>query len=222
MLKSKVIALVSAYNEQERIAATVRAIKTIPVIDKIVVVDDASIDKTGEEAKKAGAEVIRLERNVGKGKALNYALKQLDFDILLLIDGDLAESANQASKLIEPLIDGKADMTIAIFPAPNVKGGFGLVKGLSLWGIKHCCGIEVKEPLSGQRAIKKQVLEKVSTLENGFGIEVGLTIDTVRAGYRILEIETNMIHRETYRDLAGFIHRGKQFFDVLKVIAKRV
>ncbi len=183
MLKSKVIALVSAYNEQERIAATVRAIKTIPVIDKIVVVDDASIDKTGEEAKKAGAEVIRLERNVGKGKALNYALKQLDFDILLLIDGDLAESANQASKLIEPLIDGKADMTIAIFPAPNVKGGFGLVKGLSLWGIKHCCGIEVKEPLSGQRAIKKQVLEKVSTLENGFGIEVGLTIDTVRAGY---------------------------------------
>lgn len=222
MQKPKIVALVSAYNEKERIASTVRALQNITAIDNVVVIDDASKDETAEEAKKAGAEVIRLTENLGKGRALNYAIGQINFDILLLVDGDLADSASQASKLIKPLISKKADMAIARFPPPRVKGGFGLVKGLSRWGIRNCCGIEVSEPLSGQRAIKKEILDKIGELESGFGVEVGLTIDTVRAGYRVLEVDTSMSHRETHRDLSGFVHRGRQFLDVLKVIAKRV
>lgn len=217
----KILALVSAFNEEQRIRATVETLKEISLIDKIVVVNDGSTDATKEIAERAGAKVISLPRNVGKGRALNFALKKVDYDTLLLVDGDLGQSAAEAGKLLQPVLKNEVDMAIADFPEPVVKGGLGLVKNLARWGIRRCTGLAVSEPLSGQRAMKKSVLNAIGKLENGFGVEVGLTIDTVRAGYKIVEVSTNMSHSETGRNLRGFIHRGRQFWDVLRVIVKR-
>ncbi|MDO8886529.1 glycosyltransferase family 2 protein [Candidatus Oleimmundimicrobium sp.] len=219
---TKIVALIPAYNEGERIAKTVESLKKVSSITRIVVVDDCSTDDTAKKASEAGAEVFGLEENMGKGGALNKALKGLDYDILLLIDGDLSESASEACKILEPVIDGSADMTIADFPKPDKKGGFGLVKGLARWGIWKLTGTQMNEPLSGQRAIRRNVIESINKFSGGFGVEVGMTIDALQKGFKVKEIPTSMSHAETGRDIRGFMHRGHQFLDVFKVILSRL
>jgi glycosyltransferase involved in cell wall biosynthesis len=221
-VKAKVVAVVSAYNEEERITLTLDALRSVPRIDEIVVVDDASSDGTAQQASISQVKVISLERNLGKGGALNLVLGRISFDVLLLLDADLAESALQVDRLLKPVLEGRSDMAIADFPPARVRGGLGLVKSLAKWAIKNATGLSVREPLSGQRAMTKEVIEKVKRLEEGFGVEVGLTIDAARAGFRIIEIETEMTHRETGRDWRAILHRGRQFFDVLKVVLRRL
>ncbi|HDP69834.1 MAG TPA: glycosyltransferase family 2 protein [Actinobacteria bacterium] len=218
----KIVALVSAYNEGEQIAKTVNSLGKIPDLTRIVVIDDGSVDDTSEKAREAGANVIRLEKNLGKGGALSKVVKELDYDVLLLVDADLGDSAVEARKIIKPLIDGDADMAIADFPKPKKKGGFGLVKGLARWAIERIAGARMNEPLSGQRAVKKSVIDSVGSFGNGFGVEVGMTIDVLRRGFKVIEVPTLMSHAETGRDIKGFIHRGHQFLDVLKVILNRL
>lgn len=221
-MKAKVVAVVSAYNEEERITPTLEALRSVPQIDEIIVVDDASSDGTAQQASNSQVKVISLERNRGKGGALNLVLGQISFDVLLLLDADLAESALQVDRLLKPVLEGQSDMAIADFPPARARGGLGLVKSLARWAIKNATGLSVREPLSGQRAMTKEVIGKVRRLEEGFGVEVGLTIDAARAGFRIIEIETEMTHRETGRDLRAILHRGRQFFDVLKVVLRRL
>ena len=75
-----------------------------------------------------------------------------------------------------------------------------------------------EEPLSGQRAMTDKVLRDILPFHSGFGIEIGMTIRALRRGYRVVEVPVNMTHAETGRNLKGFIHRGKQFMDVARVI----
>lgn len=219
----RVVALIPALNEEQHIKSTVNSLSSMESINRIVIIDDGSTDLTEERAKEAGAEVIKLAKNVGKGDAINKALSLINnYEILLFLDADLGDSAKEAAKLLEPVLRGEADMTIADFPKSNVKGGFGLVKGLAAWGIKKCSGLSVREPLSGQRAISYSVINTVKKLDGGFGAEVGLTIDVARSGFKILEVPTTMSHDATGRDWSGFVHRGKQLYYVLKAILRRL
>lgn len=222
-MKDRIVALIPAFNEEMRINSTVTSLSRIGSISRIIVVDDGSTDSTETEAVRAGAEVIRLSRNMGKGKAINMALPYLnDYEVLLLLDADLTDSASEVTKLLEPVVNGSADMAIADFPKPNLKGGFGLVKGLAAWGIKKHSGLSVKEPLSGQRAISHSVIDAIKKFDSGFSVEVGLTIDAARNGFTIIEVPTKMSHAATGRNLSGFVHRGRQFYYVLRAIIQRV
>lgn len=218
----RIVILIPAYNEAERIGQTVAAAKRIEGVCAVYVVDDASTDDTVAIAASSGAELIKNQTNLGKGGSLNRALAKLDFDVVLLLDGDLSSSAKEGEKLLLPILRGEADMAIADFPKPKKKGGFGLVKGTARWGIAKLTGRFFDEPLSGQRAIRKEVLQATGLLEGGFGVETALTIDALKKGFRVVEIPVNMSHAETGRDVLGFIHRGRQFLDVLKVIIKRL
>lgn len=221
-MESKVSALIPAHNEENTIHNTITALKKIPGVCEIIVVDDASCDKTAQAAADAGAIVVSLKRNLGKGGAMNQGLTLVTGDIVALVDGDLGSTASDVSKLIDPVISGNADMTIAKFPRARKKGGFGLVKGLAVKGIKMFTGMDVLAPLSGQRVLKREIIDALGGFESGYGVEVGMTIDAVRKGYKVLEIDVNMTHSETGRDLKGFIHRGKQFFHVAQVLARRM
>ena len=214
--KGKIVAVVPAFNEEKYIESTINNIKKIDIIDEIVVVDDGSTDKTSKIVQNMGIKLIRLEENRGKGYAIKKAISQIDFEYLVLIDGDLGKTSDEVYKLINPVINDESDVTIARFKKPKRKGGFGLVKGLAKYGVYFFTGKKIDSTLSGQRVYKKEVIDKISFIPDRFGIELAMTVDTFRNGFSVKEVDVEMSHRETGRDISGFIHRGKQFFDVLK------
>lgn len=217
-----VIALIPAHDEADRIAATVRALRGVPGIDRLLVIDDASSDGTGRIAAETGAEVIELRENLGKGGALQAGLDAVaeHADIILLLDADLADTAAEAGLLLAPVMNGQADMSIATLPRPPKSGGFGLVKGLARRGIRALSGYEPTAPLSGQRVLNRAAWEAATPFATGYGVEVGLTVRAARAGLRLLEVPTTMGHAATGRDLAGFRHRGRQFVHVAAALMR--
>ncbi len=217
---STVCCVIPAYREERRVAETVRAVRSLDRVDRVIVVDDGSGDDTARSARSAGAEVVRLERNVGKGGALEAGLQRADpCGVTLLLDADLGDSATQADALLDPVLEGAAGMSVAVFPRPAGKAGFGLVKGLARWGIRRLGGgFESRAPLSGQRALDAATLDAVRPFATGFGVELAMTVRALRAGRTVVEVETSMAHAPTGRDLAGFAHRGRQFLHVLRAL----
>lgn len=215
VLEPFVTVLIPAYNEAATIATTVYAVWRIPEVGQVVVVDDGSTDETAIRARQAGAEVERLEKNQGKGSALNHGASRVKGSIVALVDADLGESAAEIAKLLAPVVAGEAEMAVARFPPTLRAGGFGLVKGLARRGIYWLARVEMRAPLSGQRVMTREVWEQVLPLEPGFGMEVGMTLRAARLGFRIREVDLSLTHRETGRDWSGFRHRGRQFYHVL-------
>jgi glycosyltransferase involved in cell wall biosynthesis len=218
----QVVVLIPAFNESRSIQMTIRALQKTGKANQIIVINDASTDDTGVLAKAIGAIVLDLPRNLGKGGALNQGIAVAQGEIIAVLDADLGKTAAEFEKLLTPVLEDKADMTVGRFPPALRKGGFGLVTLLARKGIRFFTGLEVASPLSGQRVMRRAVLEAVGPFESGFGVEVGLTIDVFRHGFRVKEVPVQMTHNETGRDLAGFLHRGHQFYDVLRVLLKRL
>ncbi|TMR12600.1 glycosyltransferase [Nonomuraea turkmeniaca] len=219
--------IIPAANEADRIAATVKAAAALPGVDLVVVVDDGSRDQTGRVARAAGARVVRHSRNRGKAAAMETgaeAVRLLDEDAahhLLFLDADLGETAGAAAPLIEPVRAGQADMTIAVFATRVKLGGHGLVVRLSREGIRRATGLELTQPLNGQRCLTRAAFEAARPLAHGFGVETALTIDLVRKGYRVTEVEVDMAHRATGTDWRAQLHRAIQLRDVTRALAIR-
>jgi len=214
-----ITAVIPAYNEEERILETLRAVKSLD-IDDIVVVNDGSRDKTADKARAEGVTLVDLSVNQGKGGALNAALPYINADIVVFLDADLGASAAEAQKLIEALKADLCDLAIAAFPPARRKGGFGLVKGTAAWAINRVGRMEATAPLSGQRAMNRRTLALLTPFDEDYGVELGMTIRALARGLRVMEVPTTMSHKETGRDLKGFLHRGKQFLDVIRVLNK--
>lgn len=218
----RVVALVPAKDREDSVAATVTALRALPLVDDVLVIDDGSTDGTTATALAAGAEVLRLPVNRGKGGAIAAgAAATPDADVYLMIDADLASTAAAADLLLQPVLDGEADMTIGVLPAAGSRGGFGKVRDLARSGIRRACGFESRAPLSGQRAVRADLLRSLRSAER-FGLEVALTIDAVRGGARVLEVDVPMDHRHTGRTVAGFAHRGRQGLDIVRALWPRL
>jgi glycosyltransferase involved in cell wall biosynthesis len=213
--------LVPAYNEAQYIGRTVAALRLLPGISELVVIDDGSTDDTAQVAKKNGATVIRLPVNGGKAAAVLCGAQLVRQPYLAIIDADLGDSVKELPRLIKPLQEGGAEMTVAIFPRGRAKGGLGLVKKLAAWSIYRSSGLVYKEPLSGQRVMKRDLLTDLRYPPRGFGLEVALTLDALNQGYTVLEVQTVMCHRERGRDLKSCLHRGRQLKDLLREIWRR-
>ncbi|MBI2842452.1 MAG: glycosyltransferase [Armatimonadetes bacterium] len=219
---SKAAVLIPAYNEAGRIADTIGAARQIPGVGEVIVIDDGSTDRTFDEAYTAGADrVVQMFKNSGKGAALHAGMTVTSADVLLLLDGDLGASASAAASLLGPVLADEADMTIGVLPASGRPGGLGFAVGLARWGIKRFTGRSMMAPLSGQRALKREIIDRMGGFDPGFGVETGLTIDALRMGYRVEEIPVDLSHRATGRDLGGFLHRGRQFIDIARALAVR-
>ena len=218
--------IIPAYNEENKIKDTLENIIGINEINEVIVVDDGSSDKTTDIAKQVKSDKIKvftLDKNRGKGYALNYGIKisMKNADVIGFLDGDLGSSSKEIKKLIKPILNNEADVIIAKFPPAKKKGGLGFVKGLAKNSVLEMTGVELDATLSGQRIFKKEVLEKFDQMPYGYGVEVGMTIDILKYGYTIKEVLVNMTHSETGRDLKGFIHRGKQYYHIKKVLRQK-
>jgi len=226
-----VAVIIPARDEADRIRATVRGAAGIPGADLLVVVDDGSRDGTAAAAESAGAVVLRHPRSMGKGAALESgaeAVRLLERTQhrasprhLLFLDGDLADSAAEAGALVEPVRAGLADMTIAVFTNRVRAGGHGFVVALSGSGIRRATGWAPAQPLNGQRCLTRAAFEAARPLAAGWGVETGLTIDVLRCGLRVQEVEVPMSHRATGNDWQAQWHRARQFAGVALVLAAR-
>ena len=198
--------LVAARDEADRIAATIAALRRGFPSAEVIVVDGDSRDATAQVAEDAGAAVIRLGRQ-GKGEALSAGERAAPPGPLLLCDADLRGS-------LAPLADKDADLVVAAF-SRRTGGGFGIVKRVARDLIAVRTGFAPREPLSGQRRLSERARAATFPLGPGFGCEVRMTIDAVRSGLSVQEVEVDLEHRATGRDLPGFVHRGRQLVDVL-------
>jgi glycosyltransferase involved in cell wall biosynthesis len=226
--------IVTAYNEAERIGQTLDTLKAAFAQAQVIVGDDGSDDRTPQIARAAGAQVVRSERVIGKGGAATLAahdaLRQARAQegpgegdaeaVFLLCDGDLGDSAGLLVALTAAVAGGEADVAVAAF-ATRVGGGFGLALGFARWAIRRRCGLSTGAPISGQRALSQAALSDVLPFAHGFGMEVGMTIDAVRAGRRVVEIELDLSHRASARTLGGFAHRGAQLRDFVRAYLAR-
>ncbi|WP_240413966.1 glycosyltransferase family 2 protein [Paenibacillus periandrae] len=231
--------IVPAYNEEKLIGDTLRAIRTgiqewaslregsseniyngAEAVE-IIVVNDGSSDRTYDTSASWADIIVTHPRSYGKGAALNTGCRMAKGSILVFLDADLGSSAASFPLIVEPVLSDKADMVIAKLPKPVRLGGFGMVRRLAQLGVYRLSGFDTAAPLSGQRAIRSDVMKKIGRFGRGFGVEVGLTIDAVRLGYRVQECEASFSHRESGRDLRSWLHRGKQFSAVGRTLWER-
>ncbi|HVV89411.1 MAG TPA: hypothetical protein VHB53_02845, partial [Solirubrobacterales bacterium] len=172
------------------------------------------------------AQVVRRGKAHGKGgnmtAACEAALSAAPAPrLVLLCDGDLGESAARLGPLVEAVEAGECDLAVAAF-ARRVGGGFGVALGFAGWAERRLCGFEARAPISGQRAMRADVLRAVLPFARGFGMEIGMTVDAVRAGHRVGEYEIDLEHRATGRTAAGFLHRAVQLRDFTFVFLSRL
>lgn len=217
--------IVAARNEADRIGETLAALHEALPEAALWVADDASTDGTAEAAMAAGAQVVSRARPHGKGANVGAAVEAALSDepaprLFLLCDGDLGPSSSRLAPLVAAVEHGECDLAVAAF-SRRVGGGFGVALGFARWAIRRRCGLETSAPISGQRVLRTEVLRATLPFSRGYGMEVGMTIDAVRAGYRLREYEIDLSHRATGRSLAGFVHRARQLADFVRVYLSR-
>jgi hypothetical protein len=226
-----VAVVIPARNEADLIRATVTGAAGLPGVDLVLVVDDGSRDDTAAAAQAAGASVLRHARRRGKAAAMESgaeAVRLLETRDsrphprhLLFLDGDLGQTAAAAAPLAEPVRGGEADMTIAVFATVVRQGGHGFVVSLSGAGIERATGWRPAQPLNGQRCLTRAAFEAARPLAPGFGVETALTIDLLRRGMRVREVEVPLAHRATGTDWRSQVHRARQFADVARALVVR-
>lgn len=237
------LVVVAAHNEADRIAATLAALARAFPGARVWVADDGSRDATAEIARRGGATVLRSERAIGKGGAVGLAARAAlehvgacagaapaslgagasanrDQPVFVLCDGDLADSAAELGPLAAAVAGGRADLAVAAFRT-RVGGGLGLALGFARWTIRRRCGLRTLAPISGQRALSARTLLEVLPFARGYGMEIGMTIDAVRAGRRVIELELDLSHRASARTPRGFLHRARQLVDFARVYLAR-
>lgn len=229
--RADALALVPAYNEDARVGATVAALRKLPQVAEVLVVSDGSTDATAARALEAGAHCLDLPRNVGKGDALNAGLAALmervadgltpEPEALLLADADLGDTAARLDALLAPVLAREADVAVADLPPQPGAGGFGVAMGMARWGMERLSGRRLGEPLSGQRALRWSSLPLLIPFAPGFGVEVAMTVDALRAGLRVIEVEVDLRHAATGRNLAGVLHRGRQAGAIVRELSRR-
>lgn len=175
----KVVAIIPAYNEEERIAIVLEAIEETGLIDEIVVVNDGSTDRTAEVVKQF-PEVILINKkeNKGKGSALMIGMENTDGDILVFIDADLIGfTSEHVESLVRPLLhDRDLVMTVGKF------AGGRLRTDLSQSLVPF---------ISGQRALRRSFLNGIDFSDTGFGVEIALTRHAKEKNAKVEEVIMN-------------------------------
>jgi glycosyltransferase involved in cell wall biosynthesis len=224
---NNLLVIVAARNEADRIGATLDALASAFPGAALWVADDASDDGTAEVAMVHGARVVSRGRPHGKGgnvtAAAQAALSGSDepaAEWVLVCDGDLGASAAALAPLVDAVTRGDCDLAIAAFRR-RVGGGFGVALRFARWAIRSRSGYLAGASISGQRAMRAEVLRAVLPFAPGYGMEIGITVDAVRAGYRVAEIELDLEHRATGRTARGFAHRGRQLVDIVRAYLDR-
>ncbi|WP_236683205.1 glycosyltransferase [Demequina sediminicola] len=193
-------ALIVAHNRARRIAATVRAARSIPGVDTVLVVDDASTDNTQELARKAGAVVVRHSHPRGRSASIETGASVIAMRdepgreprAILLLPASLGHYAVGAAPLVAAVTEHVADLVVARAE------GEPRVEGPSSKAARHAVEKATKwtpeEPLAPVRCLTREALEASMPLARGSGLEVGMILDVLHAGLTVTEVECELGH----------------------------
>ncbi|MFW5999263.1 MAG: glycosyltransferase family 2 protein [Halanaerobiaceae bacterium] len=204
--------VIPVYNEGDIIGKTLDSLD-FEWLSEIIVVDDGSRDNTRDILCDYPVEVILFSENRGKGEAVRAGCKRARGEVIALVDADTGSSVVEVEKLVLPVISGEVEVTVAVLPIRG--GGLGLVRGLADRGLRFLTGRKMKAPLSGQRAFRSELLENFLPFARGFGLELGMDLDILKQGIEFREVKCNFIHRVTGQSYTGYLHRARQFRDIL-------
>jgi glycosyltransferase involved in cell wall biosynthesis len=189
-----IVAIIPAYNEEDTIGTVV--LRTKPYVDKVIVVDDGSKDKTAETAQLAGAEVVQHITNGGKGAALKtgfeYAEK-LHVDVVVCLDADAQHNPDDIPKIIAPILSGEAEMVIASrYENKDGVKDIPIYRRFGLWVLNKATNFgsecNVMDTQCGFRAYSGEVLGKFGFKKKGFSVESEMLEDAIENNIKIKEV----------------------------------
>ena len=219
-------ALILARDHAKRIAATVRAVRAIPGIDLVLVVDDGSTDNTQDLARKAGAVVVRHPHKRGRTACIEtgaavIAMRDEDDEeprSILLLDGGLGNYATGAAPLVLTVEEGVADLAISLVDrgVPNQ----GLAASAARRAIYSASQWTALQPLSRIRCITREALEAAMPLARGAGLDPAMTLDVLQAGFAVTEVECEIRHK-LHTPGSRALRRANQYRDVMIALSSR-
>jgi glycosyltransferase involved in cell wall biosynthesis len=214
----RVAVLLPCYNEELTIGKVVGDFRAQLADATIYVYDNNSKDGTAEIARAAGALVVSEPRQ-GKGNVVRSMFRHVDADVYLMADGDDTYPAEFAHELIQPIIEGKADMVIGdrlsngTYAAENKRAFHGFGNALVRNSINFLLQSSVNDVMTGYRAFSREFVRTVPLLSRGFEVETEMTLQALDKNFRILEIPID------YRDRpAGSFSKLNTVTDGLRVL----
>lgn len=198
-MNKKIAVLIPCYNEELTVAKTVQDFKkALPEAD-VYVYDNNSTDRTSELAKEAGA-IVRKETHQGKGNVVRTMFREIDADAYVLVDGDDTYPAEEVHKLLEPVLEGNADMVIGdrlsngTYYSENKRAfhefGNNLVRDL----INRLFHGSIKDIMTGYRVFSRRFVKCMPVRSEGFQIETEMTVFSLIMRLNVVELPI------TYRD----------------------
>lgn len=208
----RIATIIPAFNEQASIRRIIHLLQRCDFISEIIVVNDASTDHTAEiVAEEYGVILVNLSENLGKGGALKAGLDATRADVLVLLDADLIGlRVEHVEALLAPVLQGKADATVGVF-----KEGRGVTDLAQL----------VAPQLSGQRAIKRELIETADIANTRYGVEVAINRHLEDMKARVEEVELFQLTHQTKEEKLGFVKgmgaRFRMYYEVAKILVGR-
>ncbi|ASJ00657.1 glycosyltransferase family 2 protein [Thermococcus gorgonarius] len=222
MLKGKKISVViPAYNEERRLPKVLEKIPNF--VDEVIVVDDGSLDGTYKVArafaeKDERIKTIRLEKNCGKGCAMREGVKNSTGDVVVFMDADGQHKPEDIIKLVEPIVDGDADMVIGARKIEKA-GKRPLLRRLSNVITTRMIRLKLRtyvyDTQSGFRAYRREFLPEIES--DRYEVETEMLLKAAKMGARIMEVPVGVIYdanregRFGFRDVIRFIETYLKF-----------
>ena len=203
-LRGRALAIVPAYNEQDALGTVLEEIRAAEPDLQVVVVNDASVDRTAAVAARTGAVVLNLPFNVGIGGAMQtgyqYALEH-GFELAIQVDGDGQHDPREIGRVLEPLLDGRADLVVGtrFVEGGGYRGTRVRRVGIRIFAaiVSLMVGQRVSDTTSGFRAVNRTALRLFAADYPHDYPEVESIVLLSRRGLRMVEVPVQMRVRET-------------------------
>ena len=192
----KITVGIPAYNEEKNIAKII--VKLKKTVDQIIVCDDGSTDSTSEIAESLGATVVKHAKNSGYGMAIRSIFlksREINADILVTLDADGQHKIEDINKIIKPVVDGEADISIGsrfLKEDSNTPGYRKLGVKIITKVTNSSLSEKITDAQSGFRAYNNKVLQSLTPADSGMGISTEILIKSSNLGLKIIEVPTEI------------------------------